>query len=62
MSDHFAIVAECCTHPHDPPQTTRLDPFDDISTTGPSDSAKRSTATELRVGGPEIMPLSRRSA
>ena len=32
MSDPFAIVANCCTHPHDPSRTTRLDPFDnDIS-------------------------------
>lgn len=23
-----AIVANCCTHPHDPSRTTRLDPFD----------------------------------
>jgi dTDP-4-dehydrorhamnose 3,5-epimerase len=28
MSDPFAIVANCCTHPHDPSRTTRLDPFD----------------------------------
>ena len=28
MSDPFAIVANCCTHPHDPARTTRLDPFD----------------------------------
>ena len=27
-SDPFAIVANCCTHPHDPSRTTRLDPFD----------------------------------
>jgi dTDP-4-dehydrorhamnose 3,5-epimerase len=27
MSDPFAIVANCCTHPHDPSRTTRLDPF-----------------------------------
>jgi dTDP-4-dehydrorhamnose 3,5-epimerase len=29
MSDPFAIVANCCTHPHDPSRTTRLDPSDD---------------------------------
>jgi dTDP-4-dehydrorhamnose 3,5-epimerase len=28
MSAPFAIVANCCTHPHDPSRTTRLDPFD----------------------------------
>ena len=28
MSDPFAIVANCCTHAHDPGRTTRLDPFD----------------------------------
>jgi dTDP-4-dehydrorhamnose 3,5-epimerase len=28
MSEPFAIVANCCTHPHDPSRTTRLDPFD----------------------------------
>jgi dTDP-4-dehydrorhamnose 3,5-epimerase len=28
MSDPFAIVANCCTHPHDPARTTRVDPFD----------------------------------
>ena len=27
MSDPFAIIANCCTHPHDPSRTTRLDPF-----------------------------------
>ena len=27
MSKPFAIVANCCTHPHDPLRTTRLDPF-----------------------------------
>jgi dTDP-4-dehydrorhamnose 3,5-epimerase len=26
--DHHAIVANCATHPHDPTQTERLDPFD----------------------------------
>ena len=28
LNDPFAIVANCCTHPHDPSRTTRLDPFD----------------------------------
>jgi dTDP-4-dehydrorhamnose 3,5-epimerase len=28
MSDPFAIVANCCTHPHDPARSTRLDPFE----------------------------------
>jgi len=28
ISEPFAIVANCCTHPHDPSRTTRLDPFD----------------------------------
>jgi dTDP-4-dehydrorhamnose 3,5-epimerase len=28
MTDPFAIIANCCTHPHDPARTTRLDPFD----------------------------------
>ncbi len=28
MSDPFAIVANCCTHAHDPSRSTRLDPFD----------------------------------
>jgi dTDP-4-dehydrorhamnose 3,5-epimerase len=28
MSEPFAIVANCCTHPHDPTRTTRLDPFE----------------------------------
>ena len=27
MSKPFAIVANCCTHPHDPSRSTRLDPF-----------------------------------
>jgi dTDP-4-dehydrorhamnose 3,5-epimerase len=27
MSDPYAIVANCCTHPHDPTRTTRVDPF-----------------------------------
>jgi dTDP-4-dehydrorhamnose 3,5-epimerase len=29
MSDPYAIVANCCTHPHDPSCSTRLDPFGD---------------------------------
>jgi dTDP-4-dehydrorhamnose 3,5-epimerase len=28
MSDPFAIVANCCTHPHDPSRSERLDPFE----------------------------------
>lgn len=28
LSEPYAIVANCCTHPHDPSRTTRLDPFD----------------------------------
>ena len=28
MSEPFALVANCSTHPHDPSRTTRLDPFD----------------------------------
>jgi dTDP-4-dehydrorhamnose 3,5-epimerase len=28
MSEPYAIVANCCTHPHDPSRSTRLDPFD----------------------------------
>ncbi len=28
MSDPYAIVANCCTHPHDPSRSTRMDPFD----------------------------------
>ena len=28
MSDPYAIVANCCTHAHDPSRTTRLDPFE----------------------------------
>jgi dTDP-4-dehydrorhamnose 3,5-epimerase len=28
MSRPFALVANCCTHPHDPDRTTRADPFD----------------------------------
>jgi dTDP-4-dehydrorhamnose 3,5-epimerase len=29
MSDPYALVANCATHPHDPARTTRLDPFGD---------------------------------
>ncbi len=29
MSEPYAIVANCCTHPHDPSRSIRLDPFDD---------------------------------
>ena len=28
MSDPYAIVANCCTHPHDPSRSERLDPFE----------------------------------
>jgi len=28
MSEPLAIVANCCTHPHDPSLSTRLDPLD----------------------------------
>ena len=28
LSDPTAIVANCCTHPHDSSRSTRLDPFD----------------------------------
>ncbi len=28
MSEPYAIVANCCTHPHDPARTMRLDPFE----------------------------------
>ena len=28
MSEPYAIVANCCTHPHDPSRSERLDPFD----------------------------------
>jgi dTDP-4-dehydrorhamnose 3,5-epimerase len=27
MSDPHAIIANCCTHPHDPSRSVRLDPF-----------------------------------
>jgi len=29
MSQPYAIVANCSTHPHDPARTVRLDPFDE---------------------------------
>ncbi len=28
MSEPYAIVANCCTHPHDPSRSARLSPFD----------------------------------
>jgi dTDP-4-dehydrorhamnose 3,5-epimerase len=28
LSQPFALIANCCTHAHDPSRTTRLDPFD----------------------------------
>jgi dTDP-4-dehydrorhamnose 3,5-epimerase len=28
MGAEMAIVANCCTHPHDPSRSIRLDPFD----------------------------------
>jgi dTDP-4-dehydrorhamnose 3,5-epimerase len=28
MNDPFAIVANCCTHAHDPARSSRLDPFE----------------------------------
>jgi dTDP-4-dehydrorhamnose 3,5-epimerase len=28
LSDPFAILANCCTHPHDPSRSERLDPVD----------------------------------
>lgn len=28
MSDPYALVANCCTHPHDPSRSERLDPFE----------------------------------
>lgn len=28
MTDPHAIVVNCCTHPHDPTRSSRLDPFD----------------------------------
>jgi dTDP-4-dehydrorhamnose 3,5-epimerase len=27
MSDPYAIIANCCTHPHDPARSTRMDPL-----------------------------------
>jgi dTDP-4-dehydrorhamnose 3,5-epimerase len=30
MNDPFAMVANCCTHPHDPSRSTRVDPFGDL--------------------------------
>jgi dTDP-4-dehydrorhamnose 3,5-epimerase len=30
MSDPCAIVANCCTHAHDPSRSTRVDPFGDL--------------------------------
>jgi dTDP-4-dehydrorhamnose 3,5-epimerase len=30
MSDPYALVANCATHPHDPARTDRLDPFGDV--------------------------------
>lgn len=27
MSEPYAIVANCCTHPHDPKRSMRMDPF-----------------------------------
>ena len=27
LTEPFAMVANCCTHPHDPSLTTRMDPF-----------------------------------
>jgi dTDP-4-dehydrorhamnose 3,5-epimerase len=27
MSEPYAIIANCCTHPHDPSRSTRLDPL-----------------------------------
>jgi dTDP-4-dehydrorhamnose 3,5-epimerase len=29
MSGPYAIVANCCTHPHDPRRSERMDPFSD---------------------------------
>ena len=28
MGDGTAVVANCCTHPHDPSRSERMDPFD----------------------------------
>lgn len=30
LSAPFAIVANCCTHPHDPRRTVRMNPFDNL--------------------------------
>jgi dTDP-4-dehydrorhamnose 3,5-epimerase len=30
MSDPFALIANCCTHPHDPARSSRIDPFDNF--------------------------------
>jgi dTDP-4-dehydrorhamnose 3,5-epimerase len=30
ISDPFALVANCCTHPHDPSRSERMDPFDNF--------------------------------
>jgi dTDP-4-dehydrorhamnose 3,5-epimerase len=30
MSEPYAIVANCCTHSHDPSRSTRLDPFSEV--------------------------------
>jgi len=38
LSDPFALVANCCTHPHDPARSERLDP---LSTLIPYDWAVR---------------------
>jgi len=27
MSDPYALVANCCSHPHDPSRSERQDPF-----------------------------------
>ena len=27
MSEPYALVANCCTHPHDPSRSSRMDPF-----------------------------------
>jgi dTDP-4-dehydrorhamnose 3,5-epimerase len=30
MSEPYAIVANCCTHPHDPTRSERMDPFQNL--------------------------------
>jgi dTDP-4-dehydrorhamnose 3,5-epimerase len=30
MSEPHALMANCCTHPHDPSRSERLDPFDNL--------------------------------